>query len=485
MPESDKMHGADRFWPKRVPDWVRTIGMLGWMVAGAAAGIYAVAYVSSKAASILVPLIVAVVIGVVAYPLVVKLQKWNIPSSVGAVLVLLLLILIVVVAAWVTVAGVISQWPQIASQLQAGVASLKNAMTSLGAGGGTGQKVVQEAQTAVGGASKSAVSGVVSSAGSGLSGVISLLFGLFIGAFLLYYVLSDMPTISAYVDSHLGLPGDLGRGVAEDATSSLRGYMRGTTITGAAVAAVIGIGVAVLGVPLAVPIALVTFLTCYIPFFGAIVSGAFAFLIAFGAKGIGVAARGSRPRSRDTESAPDGHQLQGDGHLAWPQPVGGAGGDNAWRDLRGAPRRRACRSAARHGAASRQPHPGLRRQSRRSGVGLPRVLVRIVANSSMRPRKCRTLSLGRYARRLRAEEEAGRCVVSAEHLRTRFRQAETSGDGSPRRRPQSSASGRIGARIVRTNPHRHPKRRPAAPGVNRETAVQIAYMAEREGFEPS
>jgi predicted PurR-regulated permease PerM len=259
------------------------------MVAGTAAGIYAVAYVSSKAATILVPLVVAVVIGVVAYPLVAKLEQWKIPRSIGALLVLVLMILILAGVAWVTVAGLVDQWPQISSQVQAGSSSLSHAVDSLGAGGGSGQKVVRDAQTAVEGASKSAVSGVLSSAGAGLSGVVSLLFRLFIGALLLYYVLSDMPRMSQYVDAHLGLPGDLGRGVAEDATSSLRGYMRGTTITGAAVAAVIGIGVAIMGVPLAIPIALVTFITCYIPFFGAIISTVFAFLIAFGAKGMGVA----------------------------------------------------------------------------------------------------------------------------------------------------------------------------------------------------
>jgi predicted PurR-regulated permease PerM len=42
----------------------------------------------------------------------------------------------------------------------------------------------------------------------------------------------------------------------------------------------------IMGIPLALTVALVTFLTCYIPFFGAIISGAFAFMIALSSNGM-------------------------------------------------------------------------------------------------------------------------------------------------------------------------------------------------------
>ncbi|BDZ41849.1 hypothetical protein GCM10025865_11480 [Paraoerskovia sediminicola] len=50
-------------------------------------------------------------------------------------------------------------------------------------------------------------------------------------------------------------------------------------------AVLIGIGAAVLDVPLVMAIALVTFVTSYIPYLGAIFSAAFAVLIALGAQG--------------------------------------------------------------------------------------------------------------------------------------------------------------------------------------------------------
>ncbi len=66
----------------------------------------------------------------------------------------------------------------------------------------------------------------------------------------------------------------------------MRGYFRATTITGFAVATVIGATMLLMGVPLAVTVALVTFLTCYIPFFGAIISGFFAFFVALSSNGL-------------------------------------------------------------------------------------------------------------------------------------------------------------------------------------------------------
>ena len=65
----------------------------------------------------------------------------------------------------------------------------------------------------------------------------------------------------------------------------MRRYFLGVTIVAAFNATVVGIGALVLDVPLAGTIAVVTFVTAYIPFIGAVVSGAFAVLLALGTQG--------------------------------------------------------------------------------------------------------------------------------------------------------------------------------------------------------
>ena len=70
---------------------------------------------------------------------------------------------------------------------------------------------------------------------------------------------------------------------------SLRGYFRGVTLVAAFNGVVVGLAALVLGVPLAGTIGVVTFITAYVPFIGAFVAGAFAVVIALGAKGTTVA----------------------------------------------------------------------------------------------------------------------------------------------------------------------------------------------------
>jgi putative heme transporter len=87
----------------------------------------------------------------------------------------------------------------------------------------------------------------------------------------------------------LGLPPAVGQQIVADTVHSFRSYALGVTIIGLMNGVVIGLGAAVLGVPLVLPIALVNFVTSYIPFYGAFFAGAFAVLVALGANGLGVA----------------------------------------------------------------------------------------------------------------------------------------------------------------------------------------------------
>lgn len=65
------------------------------------------------------------------------------------------------------------------------------------------------------------------------------------------------------------------------AWSTLTSYVRGTVIVAFIDAVGIGIGIAILGVPLAVPLAVLVFLSAFVPIVGATVSGALAVVVAF------------------------------------------------------------------------------------------------------------------------------------------------------------------------------------------------------------
>ena len=116
------------------------------------------------------------------------------------------------------------------------------------------------------------------------SSAASFLIGVGVGAFLFYYLLRDWGSLTEWVGRNLGA-GASGPGVIEDAVSSIRQYFGSLTVSAVGTAVLIGIAAVVLDVPLAFTIAVVTLVTSYIPYLGAIFSGAFATLVALGAQG--------------------------------------------------------------------------------------------------------------------------------------------------------------------------------------------------------
>jgi predicted PurR-regulated permease PerM len=273
--------------PDMMPGWVLTVGLASWVIIGAAGVFWLFGWFMSVSATVTIPLIVAMVIGMVAYPLCEKLMARGLGKSAAAGLVLLLLFVIVGVVIWVTVKGIVAQWPAIQQQVQAGLDALAATLDSFGINATAVRDALTAAKEAGAAPSGDALSSLGSALTAGLSSAFGFLFAVFIGTTLLFYVLSDFPTISNYLGRHMGgLPVAVGEGIVDDAVGAMRGYFRGTTITGGVVALVIGVSMLLLGVPLAATVALVTFMTCYIPYFGAIISGAFAFLVALGTNGL-------------------------------------------------------------------------------------------------------------------------------------------------------------------------------------------------------
>ena len=141
---------------------------------------------------------------------------------------------------------------------------------------------------------KSGLSDLAQNAASGaagaivgvISGVGTLLFGIFIGLNILVWVLIQGREIGAWVSRHLGpVPPAVGYEIFAGSARFFRGYIWGSTLVGLFNAAVLFVGALVIGVPMAATIGIVAWFTNYIPYFGAIISGTFAVLIALGAGG--------------------------------------------------------------------------------------------------------------------------------------------------------------------------------------------------------
>jgi predicted PurR-regulated permease PerM len=226
-----------------------------------------------------IPLAIAAVLAAILVPLTDRLERWRVPRWLGATLVLLLALSVVAATVVLVVTGIAQQADDIWRQLEH---SLGRVNTDLGGTRAGAAPLVDGTHGVV----RVLTSGVL---GSLVSSVGALIISSVLGIFMLLFLLKDWRPITSWTAEHLGVPPAVGHSIVDGTVSSFRGYASGLTIIGAANAAVVALGAWILGLPLIGTIAVVTFVTSYVPYLGAFVAGAFAVLIGYSSGGLGVA----------------------------------------------------------------------------------------------------------------------------------------------------------------------------------------------------
>jgi putative heme transporter len=141
----------------------------------------------------------------------------------------------------------------------------------------------EQVADSVRGATDQIVSGVVAGAVMAVEVVIGFLLTLV----LVFFLIKDGAKITAWILRHLREEHhELARALGRRTYEAGGGYIRGTSIVALADAVGIGIGLAIIGVPLVLPLAILTFFGGFFPLVGATVAGAFAVLVALVTLGV-------------------------------------------------------------------------------------------------------------------------------------------------------------------------------------------------------
>lgn len=263
------------------PGWLARFGVRSWLAVGIIALLGVGAWLLNMSSSIVIPLLLAIILGVLFQPVVELLVRFKVPRAGAAGLTMLLILLAVAAIVTLIVQSVGSQMGLIVSQVSSGLTSLGEWLARLNLPDSLVARVSSSIQNQLPNVGTYVANTVLAS----VTGVAGMLFGAFISFYMLFYTLADWPDISEWIGRSIGLGPELGAAVVDDASSSVRQYFQGTTILALITSIGTGIGLAIFKVPLVIPIMVVTFVLTYIPYFGAIVSSAFAVLIALGAGG--------------------------------------------------------------------------------------------------------------------------------------------------------------------------------------------------------
>jgi predicted PurR-regulated permease PerM len=265
------------------PMWLRDLGLLAWFLVGVALLLVGLVWLMGLTATITEPVLVGLILATVAGPLVTKMQH-RIPRPAGAAIVLLGLLALAVVIFLLVIGGIVEQSDEIKASASKAVDKIEKWVNDAGANGTSNTKQNVEQGTSATG--KTLLQGVA----NGIQGLTSLVFFVTFTLFSTFFLLKDGPTVRRFIDRHLGVPGPVATTITDNVIKSLRRYFLGVTIVAAFNAVVVGIGALVLDVPLAGTIAVVTFVTAYVPFIGAFVSGALAVVLALAGQGTTTAA---------------------------------------------------------------------------------------------------------------------------------------------------------------------------------------------------
>jgi predicted PurR-regulated permease PerM len=263
------------------PKWLRDLGLASWLLAGVALLLAGFVWLAATTAAIVDPVVAGLIVATVASPLVAWLGAHRIPRAAGAAIVLLAIVVVVVVVVLITIGGITSQADEIKAQADAAIPKVQSWLKDLGLSSSGAEGATDGVASATSSGSHTLIHGLVNTIESIAGAAIQLSFL----ALAIFFFLKDGPGMRQWVEEHSGAPAPVSRVITSGVMTSLRRYFLGVTLVAAFNAVIVGIAALLLDVPLAGTIAVVTFITAYIPYIGAFVSGAFAVILALGSEG--------------------------------------------------------------------------------------------------------------------------------------------------------------------------------------------------------
>jgi len=243
----------------------------------------ALIYVFLSLSLVTLPVLLALIFASAMLPVVSFLRKHRVPSVLATLICLFAVVIILGLIAWLIVWAVENQAASLAESATQGIEQLQNWVTTLPFSITDDQ--IQGGIDAVTDFVTSAQFG--SGALAGASAIGSFLTGLVLMIVVLFFFLKDGPAIWEFMlRPFRGEQYARARRIGDKTVATLGGYVRGTATVAAVDAIGIGVGLWIIGVPLALPLAVVVFLTAFIPLVGATAAGILAALVALVANGV-------------------------------------------------------------------------------------------------------------------------------------------------------------------------------------------------------
>jgi putative heme transporter len=260
------------------------IGRVGWALVGMTVAVVAVGLLLGRLRLVVVPVVLALFPATLLAPVAAGLKRWRLPDAVaaGAALVAGLTVIGAIIGLMVPL--VVAEAPRLAETAGAGVAEVERFLTDgpfgLDLGGVAG--LVERAREQLGD-----VATLAGPAFDAATAAFEMVIGVLLMLVVLFFFLKDGERISrglvAAAPEHLR---PRLHQVGKQAWGTLGAFLWGQLLIALVDAVAIGIGLALLRVPLALPLAVLIFFGGLFPIVGAVTAGALAVLVALAHGGL-------------------------------------------------------------------------------------------------------------------------------------------------------------------------------------------------------
>ncbi|PYE12916.1 putative PurR-regulated permease PerM [Williamsia limnetica] len=244
-----------------------------------AGGAWVLAWIVGKTWVMLLPILLAIIVCTVLWPPVGWLRRKGMNAAAATVVVLLLAIGVVGGIISAIAPSVVDQSGDLAAQATDGVEKIQEWLH--GPPFNFSDDQLDNAVNAITSRIQDSSTTIASGVFTGVTAATSVLITLFTVLFLTFFFLKDGPKFVPWLRRTSGAPA--AEHLAEVLTriwSTLGGFIRTQALVSAIDAVLIGLGLVILGVPLAYALAIITFFGGFIPIVGAFVAGALAVLVA-------------------------------------------------------------------------------------------------------------------------------------------------------------------------------------------------------------
>lgn len=234
--------------------------------------------------SVIWPLIVALLLTTLTWPLARFLRRHGWPPALAAATVTMLFLLSVVGAVAMIAVPVADQSGELITGVVEGIHQLRE--WAAGPPLNIGDDEITEGVDAAVSRVQDSVDSLLTTLFTGLSTVVNGVVTAVLSVFLMFFFLKDGPKFLPWLARQL--PGRLATDVptlAARGWDTLGTFVRSQALVGLLDAVLIGIGLWVLGVPLVLPLVVLTFVSAFVPIVGALFAGLVAVLIALVSNG--------------------------------------------------------------------------------------------------------------------------------------------------------------------------------------------------------